>query len=237
MTIAEMHIQFKLSVDKIDSFNSDLFEPEEIDNLFNTSQYELIKKITTEGIEETETKGDMLSVLKVRQPLGNIQANNLLVNHVGGYFVGLPNDYLKTINEECICTITDCHGDTVTERRTVIPITEDRVLSALENPFQKPDNKYVLRLKYSEKNSGFAKRVHELITHDAVPTFYILTYYREPIAMQYGSQYPTILPDVDCELSIEAQYWIIEDAVKQALLGIESQRYVPKSQEQDKLNY
>ena len=44
-----------------------------------------------------------------------------------------------------------------------------------------------------------------------------MDYIKEPLKMQYGSQYATPLPDVDCELDNKATTKIIEMAVKSAL--------------------
>lgn len=238
MLLADMHTQFKIEVDKIDSFNSQLFEPEEIDVLFNTYQYKLIKDVNREGLERTQTQIEMLGNLILTQPLNNFLANNPLVNKPNGYFIGLPNDYLKTINEECLCNVTDCNGNVVQERRWVIPTTHDKVNNALQNPFTKPNNDYALRLAYSNINSN-SPAMHEIITHDGQPAWYLLTYMKEPVQMHLYSQYPAPFTgaDVECELNSEAQQWIIEESVKQALLNIESQRYPGKRQEQYKSNY
>lgn len=243
MNIAEMHTQFKINVDKVDSFNSQNFEPEEIDVLLNTAQDELIKQLTRNGVEQTQSQQDMLAAITARVYLnaitGNFQTGAL--NKPGGTFVTLPDDYRKALNEEAIVHTLDCHGDEVNERRKVIPIKYDQYNTAAENPFVKPDKDYCHRLMYNSDNNNGRKQVEIIIDGLNPPdnelTAYILDYLRNPIQMQYGTQYPAPGADIDCELNIDAQQWIIEEASKQALLDIESQRYLAKEKEQDKLNY
>ena len=59
MTVAEMHIQFKVGLDKTDSLNYPNFEPEEIDLWLNKAQEKFIKSryshdVKRETFEETQ---------------------------------------------------------------------------------------------------------------------------------------------------------------------------------------
>ncbi|GAH17195.1 unnamed protein product, partial [marine sediment metagenome] len=68
MTLAEMHIQFKLGLDKTDSLNYPNFEPEEIDLWLDNAQGRFVKtryvhNNKSETFEETQKRTDDLRTI------------------------------------------------------------------------------------------------------------------------------------------------------------------------------
>lgn len=229
MVISAMHTQFKINVDKVDSFNSQLFEPEEIDVLLNTAQDKLIKELSKEGLENTQTRQDMLAPITVHSDIVGANIYQSSGNQENGYYIELPLNYRRAIKENVIVLTVDCQGLNAEVIRKVVPTTYDKFDTVVENPFTKPDSKYCLRLVADVGPNG--NKRFQVITNGDGPTTYRLDYLRDPVQMQYGSTYPVPIADVDCELSTEAQQWILEEASKQALLNIQSQTYPAKKVE------
>ncbi len=95
----------------------------------------------------------------------------------------------------------------------IIPITRDKYLEAINNPFKTPDKEYIFRLEI-RKNAPLI--TYELISSENVLIKnYRLDYIKQPIQMRYGTQYVIPTTDVNCELNEEAQIKIIDIAVQE----------------------
>jgi len=199
MTVAQMHFEFKLELDKIDTFTNPNILPEEIDSFLNKAQQEFIEQRAygtnpkRTGLEEDQKRWDDL-----REIIKNYETTTFTSganNKDNGSFVSLPTDYRHSIEEEVKITYTDCNNLTATKKVPVIPITHDRYNKTIRDPFNKPDEDNILRL-------GYEGDVVELITDGTVTlSNYYLRYLKEPQVIQYGTQYVTPTADVDCELA------------------------------------
>jgi hypothetical protein len=225
MTVAQMHIEFKIGLDKVDSLSSPNFIPEEIDIILNNAQEEFITQRAyrnnprQQGVEETQKRIDDLK---------NIVSNystttfvNLASNKPNGVFVNLPTNYRHALQEEVIVSYTDCTNTTTTGIATIKPITHDRYNKLIRDPFNKPTNTVVLRLAIEKVST---QERFELICPSTITT-YNLRYLRQPQAIRYGTRYQTPTTDLNCELSDHTHREIIAIAVKNTLEDIESPRY------------
>ncbi len=229
MTISEMQIYFKLLLNKLDSFNYQNLEPEEIDVFLNQGMFRLIEQRAYgtnpkgETLEETQKRVDDLNNITntfVSSTFITGTGNDL--NQPNGRYVALPTDYRHAMEEECLITYLDCNSISSTKRVPVKPVTHDRFNKIKKDPFNKPFEDLVLRLSHSRVNSS---QVFELVGDGVVTlTTYYLTYIRTPLSMQYGSTYSTPTTDVNCELSEHLHREICELAARSVIEIIESPR-------------
>lgn len=233
MTVAEMHILFKLLMDKADTLNYPNFEPEEIDVLLNNEKDKIIEQRAygtnpkRQGVEETQKRVDDLRNI-TKHYTSSIFSNNSGNNKTNGYFVNLPSDYKHALQEDLSIRRQDCNGNLVTETVDVIPITHDRYNRIIKDPFHKPDESNILRLPYEETNGV---GTFELITNgNLTPLTYHLRYLRDAASIRYGTQYATPTTDVDCDLADHLHREIVESAVRTALENIESRRFPSTNQ-------
>lgn len=227
MTVQEMHTQFKLGVDKVDSLSVPNFLVEEIDTFLNNAQEQFIEQRAygtnpkRQGLEETQKRlDDLKNISKNFESTVFIQNTE---NKPNGVFVSLPSDYRHAMEEEVSIQYEDCNGNIVNERPEVVPTTHDRYNRIIKDPFNKPDRSVVYRLGYGIVSGN---ETFELIPSpsETINNYY-LRYTREPQRIQYGSLYPTPIADQDSELSNHTHREIVAIAVKNALEGIESPRY------------
>lgn len=215
LTPAEMHNQFRIEYDSIDSFSNPEYSPEEIDVLLNGAQDALIEKVSKEGIERTQIYRDYLTNITSSSTISVFTTTS--ANKPNGVFAVLPDNYRVMISESCTVSYTDCNGNTATKRIPVIPITHDDYNMVIRNPFKRASSaERVLSLPH-EKLAGNTGQTIELLTDGTFTiTAYHVVYLRDPLQIQYGTAYATPAADVACELGTEAQNWIISEAAKKA---------------------
>ena len=242
MTVAEMHNEFRIRFDNIASFSNPEYTPEEIDFFLNSGQEELLIVIKADGIERNQTYRDFLANITTNFDSTAFVTNSS--NHVNGVFVALPTDYRTALEEAAEVTYNDCNGTSTTNRIPIIPTTHDRLGEEVRNPFKKPKSDgRVLSLPFSRLAGTPTQQTVELIgSTDFTISKYFLRYFRDPLTIQYGTQYAIVGLNIDCELNNEAQDWIIEKSVQIALDSTaQLQRYQMSKQtelinKQDDLN-
>jgi len=223
MTLAEMHIEFKLGLDKTDSLNYPNFEPEEIDLWLNNAQGRFVKtryvhNTKGETFEETQKRTDDLRTIVTEVTLipSAIQTptkpNGILFDLPNGT-IGGPDIYWFAINEECEIRYEDCNGSWVDERTGVYATQHDDYDKLIDDPFNKPNKGVVLRLMHGTWA--------ELIT-DGTYTInqYFLRYIRKPITLDIIN-----FPLMSCELADHTHQEIVNGAVSLALENIASPRF------------
>jgi len=212
MTIAEMHIEFKFRLDKLDALNYPNFLPEEVDLILNNAQDRFIKQRygfnnnKRQAFEETQKRTEDLKNITINGVL-TPQAYSVDNIDTNARFVILPTNHWFTIQERAGITCDYC-GTPVTQRVEVIPITHAEASKSLKDPFAKPNNEKVLRLTVAGKV--------ELISSCTIVD-YQLRYLRQPVAMDVNT-------NTDCELSEHTHNELVDLAVSIALEGIESKR-------------
>lgn len=228
MTVAQMHTEFKIGLDKVDSLAAPNFLVTEIDIFLNNAQEQFIEQragktnIKREGLEETQKRIDDLK--NIIENYETTTFVNTTSNKPNGVFVDLPSNYRRAIEEEVSISYTDCNGDATTGRPNVTPTTHDRYNTVVKkDPFNKPNKSQVYRLAFSRQAGN---ETFELITSPSETiTNYYLRYLKDPVSITYGTQYVPPVADVDCELSNHTHREIIALAVKNALEDIQSPRY------------
>lgn len=202
MLVSQMHLEFQVGYDKIDSFNTKSYTPEEIDIFLNNAQQIILANCTKEGLESNQTLRDYTRYITKNANITNVF--NTVENKPHGFFAALPFDYRVALNEECTISYIDCDGIIQTKRVLVTPITHDKYYKVIDNPFTTPYLDNVVQLPCS--TSSLSNTV-ELITDGSYSiSIYHLRYLRNPQLIQYGSQYVTPLPDQDCELATEQSH-------------------------------
>jgi|ERR1035437_2345377 hypothetical protein len=218
MNVAQMHIAFKIGVDKVASLNYPGFEPEEIDFILNQSQDEFVKtryggnNLYRKGFEETQKRTDDIRTIVKRTAIAPLPVDP--TNKPFGQFYPLPSItgdlYWFSVQEEVDANVIDCNGNSVKQRIPVKPITHDTYSRMILDPFNKPSDTELLRLDVA----GQA----EIITAPNVTVNNLLmTYVRRPVRID------VVLPQ-DCELPEHTHQEVVNTAVGIALEGIESRR-------------
>lgn len=215
MTVAEMHLAFKIGYDKIDSLNYPNILPAEIDFLLNKAQDRFVKQrygttnTKRQSFEETQKRTDDIKAL-VRTativPLAN-SSDNIDPN---AQFVTLPLDYWFTVWEKAKLQLINCH-DVIEQDRVYIEIAQhDDFNVKINSPFNKPNNNKILRL--------MAYNSVELV-HSPTTTIveYYLRYIKRPIRI-------SLTVPTDCELSDHTHEEIVSDAISLALENVEANR-------------
>lgn len=214
MPVQDMHEQFLHWYDKQSNFSAPEVTPEEVDIYLNNAQYQFMKILTEQGLEKSQ---EWLDYLKNITTTYSVAPQPVAVsNKPNGRYVALPAtpanvyNYRLALLEEADISFINCNVQT-TARVPVIPVTRDEYNKIVMNPFKKPWKEEIIRLVSDNNN-------FEIIAFPgATITTYYLDYLREPVRIQYGSQYSIPVADQDCELESKAATKIIEIAVELAL--------------------
>lgn len=222
-----MHLQFKVGVDKTDSFNSANFQPEEIDLYLSDAQEQFIEQraygnnIKRTSLEETQKRVKDLQSLISNAIITPLAAQ--VENKPNGRFVVLPADYRHAINEEVKVSYLDC-GNTVTEFIQVVALTHDKYNKTMSNPFSRPSKNKVYRLAYGRFNNQ--EHFEIIVPSGFTLVEYNLRYIKNPRKIDLAQRLtPPGLPGTSQgDLTDEIYREVIRIAVRNALGDIESQR-------------
>jgi hypothetical protein len=238
-----MHTEFKVLVDKSDSFNSANFTIAEIDLYLSNAQEEFIEQrawgnnFKRESIEETQKRVKDLQSLVVNARLSFLPST--LDNKENAFFVALPDGvtvldennipypkYRHAINEELVVQYVDCNERTKTTRVPVVALTHDKYNTAVTNPFAKPSFNRVYRLPYGR--IGNLEHFEIIVSPPMIMTSrgYQLRYLKDPKKIDKAQiQVPLGLPgNAQGDLTDESYREVIAIAVRNALGDIESIR-------------
>ena len=229
MTVDEMHLQFKIGVDKTDSFNSANFTTAEIDIYLSDAQEQFIEQraygnnFKRESAEETQQRVKNLQSIVQNATITPLAAT--ADNKPNGQFVELPSDYRHSLEEEVLVTYLDCNNASQQIRVPVVALQHDKYARAVTNPFSKPNTNKVYRLPFGRFNS---KEHFEIISSPGYTvTTYYLRYLKNPAKINLAGRtlpVPSIGTGQQGELADEAYREIIRVAVRNALGDIESPR-------------
>jgi hypothetical protein len=217
MTVAEQHILFKLEMDKIDTLSYPNFLPASIDLLLNEAQ-DLYTVSRYSQFEQSQKRTDDLRTLVTEVALTPTAVSSTQ------YAVALPSDYWFKLRSNSFATGTVCGNPTTVKLRHV-QVTQDRLDTALDDPFNAPDADKAL--------VTFVGTNVQIYTNGFVPTSFNLTYLRKPLRLQKsatGVNNPVGYTNV-CELPDHTHREIVALAVRKALESIESPRYTTNRQE------
>lgn len=220
MTISQLHQEFKIALDKVDSLNYPDILPEEIDVFLNTNILKFISQRVygnnprREGVEETQKRFDDLITLVANYTQTSFIT--FIYNKPNGQTANLPSDYWHTIQEDALITYT-CNNISVQETVPIYPVTHDRYNKTVRDPFNKPDNTKVLRL-------GLNGTIELITGVGVILNGYNLRYIRKPAEVRYGSTYTIPTTDVQPDLPESTHKEWLAMAVADCLEKIESKR-------------
>lgn len=213
MTIQDFHNNFNIEVDKTQDFEYPYMLPEQIDYWLNKGQERFIKERlypkdpNLKGFEETQKRiEDLRTIVKQSEALTPVTSGT-------NYIITLPNDYLYLVRHRC--TTTDTCG--IKNVGGILTIQEF-INQMLKDPFWKPTAEEPIYYFLGDNI------VYETLGDFSV-TSTNLTYVKNPVRIQLGSQYIDPTDDVDSELPEQSHQEILDIAVSMALENIESQRY------------
>lgn len=219
MTISEMHQEFKINLDKVDSLNYPDILPEEIDIFLNTNIEKFVSQKaypnnSREGLEETQKRFDDLLTLITNFAGSPVGTGNEKPN---GSTIILPLNYYHAIEEEVDISYFDCNNILTTKRIPVYTLTHSRYNKVIRDPFNKPNENKIWRM-------GLSGNIELISSPGITLTQYYLRYIRKPAVVSYGSNYVIPTSDVNCDLPIHTHKEIIAMSVADCLEKIESSR-------------
>jgi hypothetical protein len=144
MLITEMHYDFKIKADKVDSLRNENFEPFELDWLINEAQLIFLKTRTAlnnvyqAGFEKIQKRVDDLSTLLVKFPEQPALSVPLLLNSNGVYELKLnrlTHKYFQLQRVEVEITKPNCGSKRVRKSEFA---RENNIGNILTNPYEKP---------------------------------------------------------------------------------------------------
>lgn len=230
MTLNEFHIEFKIALDKIDSSAYPDILVEEIDYFLNEAQERFVKtryglnNLYKEGFEEIQKRTDDLRTLVVT----NYAPVSAVTTETNTYKVDFSTVYSDEAQTTAV-TATEPYQFYLRGRSRVVKtgctstyvsiklFRQMEIERVLLDPFNSP--------KLNSPVAYFERGVIYVVTDG---TFTIdkfkLTYLKRARAIRYGTQYPTPVTDVTCELPDHTHKEIVQVAVNIALENIESRR-------------
>ena len=229
MTVNEMHLQFKIGVDKTDSLNSANFTPAEIDIYLSDAQEQFIEQraygnnTKRESAEETQQRVKNLQSIVRNQTITPLAPT--ADNKPNGVFVTLPSDYRHALEEEVLVSYVDCNNAVQQQRVPVVALQHDKYARAVTNPFSKPNTNKVYRLPFGRFNN--AEHFEIISSTDYSIVAYYLRYLKNPAKINQANRIlpvPSINGSQEGDLADEAYREIIRMAVRNALGDIESPR-------------
>jgi hypothetical protein len=238
MTVNEMHLQFKVGVDKTDSLNSANFTPAEIDIYLSDAQEQFIEQraygnnFKRESVEESQQRVKNLQSITYNTEIPSANFITNTDNKPNGVFVALPAGYRHALEEEVSVTYLDCNGQSQTTRVPVVALSHDKYAKAVTNPFSKPNLNKVYRLPFGRFGTNNSEHFEIISSPGYTITKYYLRYLKNPAKINLAGRIipPATIPfglsngTDQGELADEAYREIIRMAVRNALGDIESPR-------------
>lgn len=136
MTVQEMHYEFKLKLNKVDSLDYSNFQVPEIDwylneamNVFMKQRYGIFSSKGV-GFEAIQKRIDDLRNLVVKQAL----ATGLSLTHQNTFESTLPNDYVFLVRAVANASKEGCGGKTL----TCVQIQHDDLTGIMTDPYYAP---------------------------------------------------------------------------------------------------
>jgi hypothetical protein len=230
MTISEMHYDWKLKIDKVDSFSKADFSPAEIDWLLNEAIMVIVKQrygITNSkrsGFESSQKRIDDLKSLQIKFPLQpGITPTPLASNLFEVSLDDLIYEYWFLTRATVDVVKPNC-----VEKASLKLIQHDDLNFALNDPFNKSDDTEVL-YNFGRGSSGTSDSIY-LYPDSTYPLGQVfIEYIKKPAKVSLGGYTyldGTLTTQQDCDLSEHLHNEIVDVAVQIASGIIESPEYV-----------
>lgn len=223
MTVAEMHISFKLGYDKVDSQSYPNFLPQEIDFFLNKGQEQFIatrlgpNNLLRKGFEENQRRIDDLRTLVISETLSSTKLSDKQ------FSIDLPDNYRHAKRAKFKYRSKTCgEGTSETEQY----VQHDDLDFYLSDPFYGP---FIDQPIYTFEGNQILVYTDGTFT---IPEC-VLTYIKNPLHLSIsavGVNDPEGLTNI-CELPDYVHEKVVEFAISSALETIESPRTVSYQQE------
>lgn len=234
MTISEMHIAFKLELDKTESLQYPAFLSEEIDYWLNRAVKQFTKTRYSginpkgQGFEQSQKRIDDLRKLirEITVPCTNVNAikpNSYILTDGFNNVAFTDNPYWMSLGEEVTISYTSTtsnRGSRATKRVGVIDITADNYRAKIDDPL----SDHILHYDEAKPLRLFYNDTIEFITDEQYSvTEAFIRYIKRPAEVSYTN-------NIDCDLADHTHDEIVSLAVKLALDNIEQPRLQPYTQ-------
>jgi hypothetical protein len=219
MTIQEMHIRFKLGLDKVDSFQLPNMLTEEIDLILNINIEQFVR--TRYGLNNVYREG-FEGIEKRRADLRSLVVTNYITTGINKVYTGLytyqlPDNFWFMLREQIGLTGTFCgkqvgNPNDVTSFKSVgvNPTKLDEIQERLDDPFSRPTKSKVL--------STIENNLYTVYTDGSDVGLITMSYLKRPATV-------SLEDNIDCDLAEHTHQEIVEQAVSWTLESIESGRF------------
>ncbi len=218
MTTVEMHIEFKVFLDKIESLQYDEFLSEEIDLILNRSMDILVENLykakafdQLQELLQLDTSATLSTFYNV-DPFTIVDMGRKAYYYTPTFYTGSPI-YLYPANARVYVTRTAFPVVAEPEYKTCDRISMEMVEKFVVDLYNKPVFKNPKSLFFNDK---FIVLLDYYTSLNASSDTLQHSYYRKPVRMVNGS--------VNCELNDNLHRKIVDIAINLALEEIESPR-------------
>jgi hypothetical protein len=230
MDIDQMHLAFRLQLDKSGALELPAFEPEEIDFWLNTAIVRFVKTRFTGtdknlSFEEHLKRTEDLKTLVVEETIvpadGTIKPNSYIAD-----LDDLSEEKWFILGEEVDISRTILGASTPTiKRQGITQCTVDTYRSHIDDPY----SEHILHYEEAKPLRLVYQNTIELITDGnyTIP-FYYIRYLRKPTEVD-------VTTDTDCDLPEHTHDEIISIATSMVLENIEQPRYQSQLNELNKV--
>lgn len=134
LTALDLHIEVLQGLQKVDSFQQDMFLPEEIDFHLNKQQDRFVESMVNKSFEDQQLRLDYIKNLIVKnRSLIVYKKQELLGEAIQGVYTPLPSNYLHLVSDRAVLArTTKC--DNITEKINYVDFTENYAVVALPKP-------------------------------------------------------------------------------------------------------
>ena len=216
MTVTEMHDDWAVLADKVDSFALASFDPAEIDLMLNRSQDELVKtrysgqNLKGVGAEEIQVRWDDLRIVTENLNLPRVDPNGEIdLSGQRGHLFGLPVGYWYSLGETARVTFTEC-GIERTDWFPVKVVGFNQFNKNIRIPFKRPKPRHPVRLMTGNLIQIFAGQDSNVLE-------IALRYIRQPRRIN-------IFTLTDAEFPEHLHQQIVNGAVRMALEYVKDER-------------
>jgi hypothetical protein len=242
MGTQEMKNEFMISYNAIASMSAPGIDDYELSLYLTKAQLEIIKNYydplsnrKQKGFEATEKRRRDLNQLIKDYKTSDTISNSSNIDSEAIFYV-VPNDLFLIVNEKAKITSEDCYNGKIL---SIKPISYDEYNIQIDNPFEKPNEKYAWRLDISNINNT---KVIEIISPYNITGSleYQIRYIKYPkpiIITNLNTAFPSdnltidgISAETPCELNTEICREILDRAVLLATADYKSQNLQVKAQ-------
>jgi hypothetical protein len=242
MGTQEMKNEFMISYNAIASMSAPGIDDYELSLYLTKAQLEIIKNYydplsnrKQKGFEATEKRRRDLNQLIKDYKTSDTISNSSNIDSEAIFYV-VPNDLFLIVNEKAKITSEDCYNGKIL---SIKPISYDEYNIQIDNPFEKPNEKYAWRLDISNINN--TKVVEIISPYNITGSLeYQIRYIKYPkpiIITNLNTAFPSdnltidgISAETPCELNTEICREILDRAVLLATADYKSQNLQVKAQ-------